>query len=143
MKKGDLKVLPETTDSQSSKPSSIQFENPVKNASQVCRLMDSGELLNSCSVGLEKQKRHLAAVIQFSKETSLLSRKVGYKKDDLFFIFGFERVDHPLEFATGDSTRIMNLNHHVLPLSYQGKVLVFTGTFPPDPARDNHYQHAG
>ena len=105
--------------------------------------MDSGELLNSCSVGLEKQKRHPTAVIQFGEETSIHSRNVGNKKDDLSFIFSFERVDHPLEFSTGASTRIMNLNHHVLPLSYQGKVLVFTGTFPPDPARDNQYQHAG
>ena len=101
--------------------------------------MDSGELPNSCSVGLEKQKRHPTAIIQFGEETSLLRRKVGDKKDDLSFIFGFERVDHPLEFATGTSTRIMNLNHHVLPLSYQGKVLVFTGTFPPDPACDDQY----
>ena len=105
--------------------------------------MNSGNLLDSCSIGLEKQKCHPVAVIQFGEETSLLSGKVGDKKDDFSFIFGFERVDHPLEFATGASTRIMNLNHHVLPLSYQGKVLVFTGTFPPDPARDNHYQHAG
>ena len=105
--------------------------------------MDSGKLSNSCSVGLEKQKRHFTAVIQFGEETSLLSRKVGDKKDDLTFIFGFERVDHPLEFAAGASTRIMNLNHHVLPLSYQGKVLVFTGTFPPNPTRDHQYQHAG
>ena len=105
--------------------------------------MDPGKLVDSFPVRLEKQKRHPAAVIQFGEKTCLLSRKVGDKKDDLFFIFSFERVDHPLEFATGASTRIMNLNHHVLPLSYQGKILVFKGTFPPDPARDNHYQHAG
>ena len=99
--------------------------------------MDPGELPNSCSIWLEKKKCNLAAVIQFGKETPLLSRNVCNKKDDLSFIFSFERVDHPLEFETGASTRIMNLNHHVLPLTYQGKVLVLTGTFPPDPACDN------
>ena len=124
-------------------PLSFQFEDPGKYLSQKFCILDSRQFMDPGSAGVEKKQRDPSTVIHFRKNSPLLSCKIGDQKSDPVIEFRFERVDHSLKLTAGSSTRIMNLNHYIRSLSNQSKVVIFTGTFPEEPNRDDDHQNAG
>ncbi len=107
------------------------------------RLLDPGEGGDFCAIRFEEEQGDLAGVVEFGKQSSLPGGQVGYKEDDPAFIFGFERVDHSLQFTAGASTGVMHLHHYIFPFTDQGQVAVLLSGFPPDPAGDDQHQDGG
>ena len=132
-----------TTIFEGDSPLSFQFEDPGKYLPQKFCILDSRQLMDPGSVGIEKKQSDSSTIIHFRKNSPLLGCKIGDQKSDPVIEFRFERVDHSLQLTAGSSTRVMNLNHYIRSLSYQSKVVIFTGTFPKEPNRDDDHQDAG
>ena len=124
-------------------PLSFLFEDPGKNLSQKFCILDSRQFMYPGSVRIEKKQGDPSTVIHFRKNSPLLVCKIGDQKSDSVIEFRFERVDHSLQLTAGSSTRVMNLNHYICSLSNQGKVVIFTRTFPEEPNRDDDHENAG
>lgn len=132
-----------TTIFEGDSPLSFQFEDPGKYLPQKFCILDSRQFMDPGSVGIEKKQSDPSTVIHFRKNSPLLGCKIGDQKSDPVIEFRFERVDHSLQLTAGSSTRVMNLNHYIRSLSNQGKVVIFTRTFPEEPNRDDDHQNAG
>ena len=96
-----------------------EFKDTGEDFSQKIRILNPRQFVNPGSVRFEKKESYLITVVHFCKDPSLLGCEICHQKSDSVFEFGFERVDHPLQFTTGASARVMDLNHNVCSLTNQ------------------------